>query len=83
MELTDLSYDVDPASDIQEGSGEEYDSVLAALQDLPETITVTINAAELSPESNPLDAILKQANAQTGLPIKNARIADIKDTEEN
>ena len=83
VELTDLSYDVDPASDIQEGSGEEYDSVLAALQDLPETITVTINAAELSPESNPLDAILKQANAQTGLPIKNARIADIKDTEEN
>ena len=82
VELTDLSYDVDKNSEIQEGSDEEYDSVLEALQGLPETITVTIDASTLSPDSNPLEAILQQANAQTGLPIKNAKIANIKDKEE-
>ena len=83
IELTELSYDVDQNSDVLEDSTEEYESVLEALESLPETITITINAAELSPDSDPLDAILKQANAQTGLPIKNAKIANIKDAEED
>ena len=81
VELADLSYDVDPSSEMQEDMGEEYDNVLAALQDLPDTLEITIKASDISPDSDPIDTILKQANVQTGLPIKNARIADVRDAK--
>ena len=81
--MTDLSYDVDPDSEFQEGTGEEYDSLIQALNGLPDTLEIRIDMSNLSQDADPLGEILKQANAQTGLPIKNAKIFDVKDVEEN
>lgn len=78
VELSDLTYDIDNDSDFN-GNAEEYDSILEALNDLPETIEVTINAANIPQGEDVMNVILDKAKAQTGLPIKNAKISNVKD----
>lgn len=78
VELSDISYDIDESSDIA-GSQEEYDSMLEALNNLPDKIEIKLNANSCSPDCDPLAMILDKAKEQTGLPIKNAKIFDVKD----
>lgn len=78
VELSDISYDIDESSDIT-GNQEEYDSMLEALNGLPDKIEIKLNANSCSPDCDPLAMILDKAKEQTGLPIKNAKIFDVKD----
>ena len=74
LTLGNIEYDIDDEPDF-EGDPEEIEKVLS---DLPETIEVCLNGAEV-PEKDADKFIYQKACEQTGLPIKNAIIIDIEE----
>ena len=74
--LTDIEYNVDPDDPFDDLDLEDTE-VFDTLNQLPETMTIELNAVDIPEHGDIRQAILMAAREQMGLNIKNATISDV------